>query len=108
MTYFFLFRITRHQDYLGDSVAGLVLQDNEKCPPLPEVISSSACMATPCFHDKDCGTSEGRCCDNGCVFTCFSYPIGPTCTYNVTPYFIDLKVQIRCRFKFHILVSEVI
>ncbi|CAG2231184.1 WFDC1 [Mytilus edulis] len=66
------------KDYLGDSVAGLVLQDNEKCPPLPEVISSSACMATPCFHDKDCGTSEGRCCDNGCVFTCFSYPIGPT------------------------------
>ncbi|XP_071144626.1 WAP four-disulfide core domain protein 1-like [Mytilus edulis] len=66
------------KDYLGDSVAGLVLQDNEKCPALPEVISSSACMATPCFHDKDCGTSEGRCCDNGCVFTCFSYPIGPT------------------------------
>ncbi|CAG2233653.1 unnamed protein product [Mytilus edulis] len=39
-------------------------QDNENVPPLPEVISSSACMATPCFHDKDCRTSEGRCCDN--------------------------------------------
>ncbi|CAC5392441.1 unnamed protein product [Mytilus coruscus] len=73
------------KDYLGDSVAGFVLQDNEKCPPLPEVPSSSACMATPCFKDTDCGKSEGRCCDNGCVFTCFSYPIGPTLFPTVDP-----------------------
>ena len=69
-------------DYIGDAPAGLTLQNDEKCPPLPEVLTSSACIATPCFSDSDCGDSEGRCCDNGCVFTCFSYPIGPTCRYN--------------------------
>lgn len=65
-------------DYIGDAPAGLTLQNEEKCPPLPEVLTSSACIATPCFSDSDCGDSEGRCCDNGCVFTCLSYPIGPT------------------------------
>lgn len=66
-------------DYLGDDTGNEKMTKTEgKCPPVPEILTSSACMAKPCFSDKHCGKAESRCCDNGCVFTCLSYPIGPT------------------------------
>ncbi|XP_046360103.2 WAP four-disulfide core domain protein 1-like [Haliotis rufescens] len=58
-------------DYLGDAPdAG-----SDFCPPVPSVLPSGSCTQTPCNSDRACAHISGKCCYNGCIYTCL-YQVG--------------------------------
>ncbi|XP_067658681.1 WAP four-disulfide core domain protein 1-like [Haliotis asinina] len=58
-------------DYLGDAPdAG-----SDFCPPVPSVLPSGSCAQTPCNSDRTCADINGKCCYNGCIYTCL-YQVG--------------------------------
>ncbi|XP_021361012.1 uncharacterized protein LOC110455293 [Mizuhopecten yessoensis] len=58
-------------DYMGDAPDSVTNNDNDLCPPIPEVIPTHACkVKSKCESDLDCRKRTARCCYNGCVRTC--------------------------------------
>ncbi|OWF46709.1 WAP four-disulfide core domain protein 1 [Mizuhopecten yessoensis] len=56
---------------MGDAPDSVTNNDNDLCPPIPEVIPTHACkVKSKCESDLDCRKRTARCCYNGCVRTC--------------------------------------